>query len=144
MSNQDRAKHIICVISYVGRNSNMRIPLREDIMRRIETGQVDFGIIVFKRCLEPILCDKYYDTGSKAWINSLLGTLGNAIFIDDAEDHYNSVKSMNIPNVKAILLPYKGDDKILIDLLKKELALMSGCYYEKYVKYKTKYLSIKN
>lgn len=143
MSNQDRGKHIICVISYVGKNSDRRIEARKDIMRRIETGQIDFGILIFKRCLEPILCNKFHDVGSKAWVNFLLGTRGNAVFIDDSDDHYNSVRSMNIPNLKAILFKER-DDEVLLKLINDELLLMTGGYYKKYIKYKTKYLMIKN
>ncbi len=137
-----RNKFNICVISYVGKYSENRSSARLDIIDRIKTGQIDFGLLIFKRCRDKIICDNFHDVGSKAWANSLIQTNGKSIFIDDSEDHYKSVQSMNIPNLKSII--FNGNKKELIDLIKKEMVLNAGSYYIKYIKYKHKYLNKKN
>ncbi len=136
-----RNKFNICVISYVGKYSENRSSAHIDIINRIKTGQIDFGLLIFKRCRDKILCDKFHDVGSKAWANNLIQTDGKSIFIDDSEDHYKSVQSMNIPNLKSIL--FKGNKNNLIDLIKKEMILDSNFYKSKYIKYKHKYLNKK-
>ena len=93
----------ICIISFVGKYSETRIEALEDIKNRIETGQVDFGVLVFKRGKGGTdNSNTFHEAGSKAWVNSLLKINNKAIFIDDSEDHVLSVRSANIENLKVI------------------------------------------
>jgi hypothetical protein len=69
-----------CIISFVGRQSQTRIDTREEIQVRVAGGQVDFGLLVFKRGTSR--------PGTKAWANRLIQQkLPVALFVDDSEDH---------------------------------------------------------
>lgn len=137
---ENRDKNKICVISYVGKFSDKRVSTRLDVIERIKTNQIDFGILIFKRCRDKDVCNVFHDVGSKAWINKLLSMNQHAIFIDDSEDHYYSVKSLRIPNLKSIL--FNGKDEDLVNLIQNEIG-MKGGYYDKYMKYKSKYIQYK-
>jgi hypothetical protein len=110
-----RDKYQICAISFTGTQSEQRMKTREDIMKRIESGQINFGIINFVRCYDKKQCSTFKEPGSKAWVNSLIRTGSGAIFIDDSNDHYQSVQSLNIKNLKAIL--FKGIKKDLLKII---------------------------
>jgi hypothetical protein len=95
-----RALNKICSISWVGIKSTGGIgdilhKTRETMQKRILSGQIDFGVIVFERGpkgLTPTVAP-----GSKAWVNKTIPNFKpnesgkNAFFIDDSEDHVNSV-----------------------------------------------------
>lgn len=115
VSVNDRDKYSICVISYLGTHSEKRLTTRENIIKRIESGQINFGIINFVRCDENKLCNTFHEPGSKAWINSLIKTGNNAIFIDDSIDHFQSVRTMNITNLTSIF--FKGNKEDLFNML---------------------------
>lgn len=136
----DNKNNKICVISYVGKYSDKRLSTRLDIINRIKSGQVDFGILIFKRCREFPQCNVFHQEGSKAWANKFIKMSDKAIFLDDSEDHYHSVKNLNIPNLKSIL--FKGDYDDLVKIIKEEFPVEGGSYYTKYCKYKNKYLSL--
>ena len=93
LSNEDRKLYKIGALSYVGRNSKTRNIARNDIMDRIDIGQIDYGILVFKRGRKDSQ-NTFTEAGSKAWVNRYLyhdpGIL--TIFIDDGEDHIESTK----------------------------------------------------
>lgn len=69
-----------CIISFVGRQSQTRIDTRAALQARVAGGQVDFGLLVFKRgTTRP---------GTKAWANRLIQQkMPVALFVDDSEDH---------------------------------------------------------
>ncbi len=75
-----------CIISFVGRQSQTRIDTRTDVQARVAGGQVDFGLLVFKRgTTRP---------GTKAWANRLIQQrLPVALFVDDSEDHITTTAS---------------------------------------------------
>lgn len=82
-----------CCVSYVGNLTVTRITAREDIMERIGTGQIDFGVLVFKRgSYKSEERNSFTEVGSKAWFNRLVQSTNEcAVFIDDSEDHVLSV-----------------------------------------------------
>ena len=129
----------ICVISYVGKFSQMRVHVRNEIKERIKSGQIKFGILVFKRRRGEI----YTKPGSKAWTNLALSQNKlSAYFIDDSIDHIESTNSLNIQNLTCIQM-MKGDNLIALIHDLNLLDLSGGGYYKKYIKYKTKYLNAK-
>lgn len=115
---QTTSKHTICVISFVGVNSETRRLARKEIQTRIQTGQISFGILVFNRGSEK-KSDRntYSKPGSKAWVNSLLQLPIDipGIFIDDSEDHVLSVKHA-CPQINCV--QFTMNDRIaLLELL---------------------------
>ena len=88
----------VCCISYVGNFTQTRINARMDIINRIKTKQIRFGLLVFKRGSkkDPDQCNRFHDVGSKAWVNKYLGRDSEKIlFVDDSDDHVYSVKSID-------------------------------------------------
>lgn len=69
-----------CIISFVGRQSQTRIDTRGALQERVSSGQIAFGLLVFKRgTTRP---------GTKAWANRLIQQQRSvALFVDDSEDH---------------------------------------------------------
>ena len=88
----------VCCISYVGNFTQTRINARTDIINRIKTKQIRFGLLVFKRGSkrDPDQCNRFHEVGSKAWANKYLDRdSDNVIFVDDSDDHVYSVKSID-------------------------------------------------
>jgi len=115
----------ICVISFVGKLTKTRIMARKDIEKRIETGQVHIGFLIFKRGKKEH-ADYFHEVGSKTWLNSILPRSFDAnsnpkpiIFVDDSHDHYNSVKNKQISNMTVLL--HKDEPKDLIKKLQQFL-----------------------
>jgi len=119
----------ICVISYVRKFSKFRQNNRKDIKRRIESGQIDFGILVFRRDYNKNSNFTFHVPGSKAWTNKLLQNNGNIVFIDDGLDHIESVKSLNINNLSTVLF-WSRDGSTLLHLLKNKI---NGILESKYI-----------
>ena len=71
---------IVC-ISFVGKNT--RDEAAKDIQDRIQTGQIDYGVLVFKR-----------GKGKDRFTYTEEGSNGPAIFIDDSTDHLRSTKHL--------------------------------------------------
>ena len=96
----------MCCISFVGSTTKTRLSARNDISRRIGH-QISYGVLIFSRG-----GPKYHDIGSKAWINSIIPLPINTtgIFIDDSNDHYESVKSFKIFNLKSHLYNKSHDN----------------------------------
>ena len=93
-------KKVICC-SYVGRYSPLRDTARSEIKERIKSGQIDWGVLVFRRGKErrnenPFL---YHKEGSKSWFCNLIK---GDYFFDDSKDHVESVKSTPNLNIKVI------------------------------------------
>lgn len=92
-----------CIISYVGTKSPYRPEVIEEIHKRMASGQINFGVLVFVRGSKKNR-NCFTNPGSKAWINSLLqvkeGVRG--IFIDDMEDHILSTQIL-CHNIESIL-----------------------------------------
>ena len=93
-------KKVICC-SYVGRYSPLRNTARSEIEERIRSGQIDWGVLVFRRGKErrnenPFL---YHKEGSKSWFCNLIK---GDYFFDDSKDHVESVKSTPNLNIKVI------------------------------------------
>lgn len=86
----------ICCISFVGRKSAIRKLAADEIRKRINC-QIKYGILIFKRG-----GNNFHEIGSKAWINNLIPVPINdtGIFIDDSQDHCESVESLNINGLK--------------------------------------------
>jgi len=105
---------IICC-SYVGKYSKMRTFARSEVISRINSKQIDWGVLVFKRGRDsnnenP---NNYHKSGSKAWFCNLVKA---DYFFDDSNDHINSVKSMLKSKVKVKQILNK---KILLDQINK-------------------------
>ena len=82
-------KRLVCC-SYVGAESyGLRTRTLADIKRRIESGQIHWGALVFRREHGN---GEYHKRGSKAW---LCRQTGAQHFIDDGIDHIESVESLN-------------------------------------------------
>lgn len=108
----------VCCISFVGYFTQTRIDARTDIMDRIKTQQIRFGILVFKRGSkkDPLGCERFHEIGSKAWVNNILGSdTDKVLFVDDSDDHVYSVQSIN-SKIKSIKIR-NGDD--LLSLIQK-------------------------
>jgi hypothetical protein len=117
----DRKNYIIGAISYVGRLSNTRNKARQDIQNRIISGQINYGILIFKRGKRKKNKKIYFiDPGSKAWVNKNLLYFPNIItlYIDDGADHTESTKFLlNLDNkyklIKIFLFKNKKSDDLL-------------------------------
>ena len=95
----------VCCISYVGRLTDTRIEARQEIARRIAAGQIAFGALVFARGphKDAQARNNFVDVGSKAWFNKHLSVVTqgkDAVFVDDSEDHVQSVRC--IEGVKSV------------------------------------------
>jgi len=102
----------ICIISYVGKYTHIRNVAKLDIIDRVTSGQVSFGILVFSRGkihgkTDFVDADTHHVPGSKAWVNKHLGmNKGQALFVDDSLDHCRSVKSCKRLDNKQIIVKY--------------------------------------
>jgi hypothetical protein len=122
LGKEDRKLYKIGAISYVGRTSKTRKIARDDIMDRIDIGQIDYGILVFKRGRKDSK-NIFIEAGSKAWVNRYLyhdpGIL--TLFIDDGEDHIESTKYFlgqnNYYEFIKLLLFETGREEDLLDLI---------------------------
>ena len=110
----DRESNKIACISFVGENT--RNEATKDIRDRILTGQIDYGVLVFKRGKGK---DRFTftDEGSKAWVNKHIPSNGLSIFIDDSMDHLRSTKQL-LPDMTCTLFN-TGIVKQLLTILKK-------------------------
>ena len=105
-----------CVISFVGRYSNTRDYARHDIVYRIMSGQIVFGILVFERGRRNRKNQNtFHNVGSKAWVNSHIERVKNVrnVFVDDSYDHYNSVKSKRIRWLSSYIFKSKDREDLL-------------------------------
>ncbi len=111
----------IVVISFVGRSSKTREEARNTIINRIKNNQILFGFLVFNRCVTA------GKMGTKEQITSFARNnspqFKNFYFIDDTDDHINSVndaiKKNNWKNVFPQLVEYQDDKKkAKIEILK--------------------------
>lgn len=98
----------ICCICFVGRQSQTRIDARGQILERIESGQIEFGILVFKRGTIKV--------GTKAWVNFHLLHKGERIFIDDSEDNILTTREI-CPSIQCIHHISEKPEDILSALL---------------------------
>lgn len=80
-------KSISCC-SFVGSHSPLRKEAAMVIKERIESGQIAFGVLVFKRHEK-----ERYEIGTKSWYCLLVNA---KMFFDDSFDHINYVKSYGI------------------------------------------------
>lgn len=82
-----------CVLSFVGRAGKTRDTARDEIINRINTGQIKFGMLVFNRPkpAEVVKSTNIEDfIGTKAWvINKMKENISNSnfYFVDDSSDH---------------------------------------------------------
>ncbi len=103
----------ICCISFVGKFSKLRQFAKNDVKKRILSGQVDFGILVFARGRNKNK-NKFTDIGSKAWVNNHLKYGGKALFIDDGYDHIKSTDSLGNKDIETFWLDEKSISKVII------------------------------
>jgi len=110
----ENPNNIMC-ISFVNATTNARINARVEIQRRLGH-QLAFGVLVFARGRGKDR-NSFRAIGSKAWINTLIPINKNkkAIFIDKSEDHYKSVKSLNLNNLDSHLFKYYDNLYRIID-----------------------------
>lgn len=113
-----------CCISYVGCLTETRIKAREEIMERINSGQIQFGFLIFRRGTQKKNnLNTFTEIGSKAWVNEGLNRsyeighngqeiIDTPIFIDDSDDHVASVRK--IKGVCSLQI-HPGED--LLDLI---------------------------
>lgn len=87
------------VCSFVGKLSKNRIQEREEIWDRIESGQIKWGCLIFKRgpFNDKNFSNNFTVDGSKAWFCSFVKP---KLFIDDSWDHINSVNKVNVKTYK--------------------------------------------
>lgn len=103
-----------CCISFVGQLTVTRVEARNEIIQRIKDGQISFGALVFKRGSrkKPEEAMRFVEPGSKAWFNSKLPfSAPHLIFVDDSDDHVESVKHA-IPLASKCLLIKDSDNLI--------------------------------
>ena len=107
---------IICC-SYVGRKGHLREKAKNEIIERIKTKQIDWGVLVFKRGKKHKNEDPftYHKPGSKAWFCNLVKA---SYFFDDSLDHIRSVKSLFDKNNLTIKTIQIEDKEKLIKLIK--------------------------
>lgn len=84
-----RWEYKIACISFVGNAT--RDLARKDIQARIQTGQIDYGVLVFCRGRKDR--HQFVAEGSKAWVNRHIPHSGKCLFIDDSMDHLRSTES---------------------------------------------------
>lgn len=102
-------KEECCCISFVGQTSSTRVQAKYEMIRRIESGQIKFGALVFARGnrRRPQEASTFTKIGSKAWFNMhVKATSSTPIFIDDSEDHIDSVQYA-LPHFNCVLLKGK-------------------------------------
>jgi hypothetical protein len=104
---------IVC-ISFVGENTHDEAA--KDIHARILTGQIDYGVLVFKRGREKNRFT-FTEDGSKAWVNKHIPSSTPCIFIDDSTDHLRSIKHL-MPDMTCTLFN-TGIMNQLVTILKK-------------------------
>jgi hypothetical protein len=90
----------ICALSFTGRNSKIRDQAREELKGRIATGQIMYGVLVFKR-QKGKKANTFQAPGSKAWFLKNLPT-DEKLFVDDSEDHCESAKSLGLPYLSVL------------------------------------------
>ncbi len=89
--------------SWIGKFSGTRWDAIDDFIRRIKSQQIAWAVLVFKRGKRhEFKYELTVEPGSKAWFCSLFE--GLQFFLDDAEDHVDSVASLNKPGVQSILI----------------------------------------
>lgn len=77
------------IVSFVGKHSRTRYNAIDEIRERIQSGQVSFGVLVFKMKHRNM---SFHDPGSKAWFCSHVPSA--RLFVDDTEEHVESVASL--------------------------------------------------
>lgn len=87
----------ICIISFVGKNSLTRELAKKEIRERIDSGQIELGILNFIRSNK-----KQHSVGTKAFINKHIKYENEGIFIDDSIDHITATNNLNIELIKSI------------------------------------------
>lgn len=102
----------VAACSYVGKHTDTRIVARGYILERVKSSQIQYGALIFARGFDLGNKNKFHDVGSKAWFVKVVSP---HIFIDDSEDHVESVKSLNA-KVNSILMKPSDD---LLDLITK-------------------------
>lgn len=103
----------ICVISFVGKNSLTRELAKKEIKERIDSGQIELGILNFIRSIK-----KQHSVGTKAFINKYIKYENEAIFIDDSIDHIQATNNLNIKSIKSIHF-IENDPNVLRNIISK-------------------------
>jgi hypothetical protein len=95
--------HSYCVISYVGLNGEKHYQTREELLHRVQKGQILFAILVFQKGYKRKEKRAYVVPGSKAWVNfNLLQEVGKpTYFIDDHKEHLTSTELLS-PHIHCI------------------------------------------
>lgn len=133
---------VVCC-SFIGyKNEELKSKARKDILARIYSGQINYGILVFKRGKRKKRTVKTTNKiGSKAWF---CGLVNCNIFFDDGVDHIESVKEFTSSDAFLIKRGIKEEE--LVEFIKNKIKTLTGgkSFYIKYLKYKMKYLALKN
>lgn len=84
---------VVCL--HANKFNESRIEAREKIWDRIESEQIKWGCMIFKRGSYDDVknSNNFTEEGSKAWVCSIVKP---RLFIDDCWDHVNSVSSLGI------------------------------------------------
>lgn len=95
--------HSYCVISYVGLNGEKHYQTRDELVTRVQKGQILFAILVFQKGYKRKEKRTYVVPGSKAWVNfNLFHEVGKSIyFIDDHKEHLTSTEIL-CPHIRCI------------------------------------------
>jgi hypothetical protein len=104
--------NIICC-SYVGRNSSLRQKATEEIINRMKSKQINWGVLVFNRGKRRNGDERfnYHLPGSKAMFCDMVQA---DYFYDDSMDHIMSVKSLfNKNKLKIQSIHIDGKDKLM-------------------------------
>lgn len=94
------------VCSFVGKNTDTRVLAADDIELRVRSGQILFGVLVFVRGKRKKNDGITTKTGSKAWFCTCVPTA--KVFVDDSEDHVQSVHSLEDGPTAVLFDPNDG------------------------------------
>jgi hypothetical protein len=106
----------VCCISFVGPKAYEAA--KQDIQARIGSGQIRFGVLVFKRGVGK---DRFTFTeaGSKAWVNKQIPWSRRCLFVDDSTDHLRSTAFLMGSEGVACRLFNTGIPRQLLDIVSK-------------------------
>lgn len=125
-----QGKFPICVVSYVGPFGDIRAKTRDNLKLRVEGGQIQMGVMVFKKLRDPgergippieFVASKRHAVELLLKYNSGLTSSGRVLFVDDSKDNVATVASLNDNRVKCAFLPKGTSSDRLKSFLKEQV-----------------------
>lgn len=96
------SEYFIIILSFVGKNGQIRINTSAKISQLVTDNKIDLGILVFSRGKKDT-ANTFIDFGGKAHVINKLCSIENIskiIFVDDGADHIKSTNYILDPNNK--------------------------------------------